>query len=83
MYELGSPVESIHGHLGKIVLSKKLIQKLVYSFHCLSTNSELKTGSHTALNTHSVSPLDKIKEYQAGQTVTCFLKKVSSAHLAM
>ncbi|XP_060027377.1 protein RRP5 homolog [Erinaceus europaeus] len=37
--------------------------------------SELEKDSHTALNTHSVSPLEKIKQYQAGQTVTCFLKK--------
>ncbi|XP_036857188.1 protein RRP5 homolog [Manis javanica] len=37
--------------------------------------SELEKESHTALNTQSVSPLEKIKEYQAGQTVTCFLKK--------
>ncbi|XP_037659989.1 protein RRP5 homolog isoform X3 [Choloepus didactylus] len=36
--------------------------------------SELEDG-HTALNTHSVSPLEKIKQYQAGQTVTCFLKR--------
>ncbi|XP_063583797.1 protein RRP5 homolog isoform X7 [Pongo abelii] len=36
--------------------------------------SELEDG-HTALNTHSVSPVEKIKQYQAGQTVTCFLKK--------
>ncbi|XP_076982024.1 protein RRP5 homolog isoform X2 [Tamandua tetradactyla] len=37
--------------------------------------SELEKDSHTALNTHSVSPLEKIKQYQAGQTVTCFLKR--------
>lgn len=37
--------------------------------------SELKEDGHTALNTHSVSPLEKIKQYKAGQTVTCFLKK--------
>nr|XP_004659438.2 protein RRP5 homolog isoform X1 [Jaculus jaculus] len=36
--------------------------------------SELE-GSHTALDTYSVSPVEKIKQYQAGQTVTCFLKK--------
>ncbi|XP_074238910.1 protein RRP5 homolog isoform X3 [Saimiri boliviensis] len=36
--------------------------------------SELEDG-HTALNTDSVSPMEKIKQYQAGQTVTCFLKK--------
>uniref|UniRef100_A0A2K6G8A1 Protein RRP5 homolog n=1 Tax=Propithecus coquereli TaxID=379532 RepID=A0A2K6G8A1_PROCO len=36
--------------------------------------SELEDG-HTALNSHSVSPVEKIKQYQAGQTVTCFLKK--------
>ncbi|XP_057386642.1 protein RRP5 homolog isoform X2 [Balaenoptera acutorostrata] len=36
---------------------------------------ELEKDGHTALNTHSVSPLEKIKQYQAGQTVTCFLKK--------
>ncbi|XP_039727234.1 protein RRP5 homolog isoform X2 [Pteropus medius] len=37
--------------------------------------SELEKDGHTALNTHSVSPSEKIKQYQAGQTVTCFLKK--------
>ncbi|XP_028367529.1 protein RRP5 homolog isoform X3 [Phyllostomus discolor] len=37
--------------------------------------SELAKDGHTALNTHSVSPSEKIKQYQAGQTVTCFLKK--------
>ncbi|XP_012625869.1 protein RRP5 homolog isoform X4 [Microcebus murinus] len=36
--------------------------------------SELEDG-HTALNSHSVSRMEKIKQYQAGQTVTCFLKK--------
>ncbi|KAK1333495.1 LOW QUALITY PROTEIN: hypothetical protein QTO34_005879 [Cnephaeus nilssonii] len=37
--------------------------------------SVLEKDGHTALNTHSDSPLEKIKQYQAGQTVTCFLKK--------
>ncbi|XP_069397610.1 protein RRP5 homolog isoform X3 [Delphinus delphis] len=37
--------------------------------------SELEKDGHTSLNTHSVSRLEKIKQYQAGQTVTCFLKK--------
>uniref|UniRef100_A0ABI7VYI6 S1 motif domain-containing protein n=1 Tax=Felis catus TaxID=9685 RepID=A0ABI7VYI6_FELCA len=37
--------------------------------------SELEKDGCTALNTHSVSPLEKIKQYQAGQTVICFLKK--------
>uniref|UniRef100_K9IPH6 Protein RRP5 homolog n=1 Tax=Desmodus rotundus TaxID=9430 RepID=K9IPH6_DESRO len=37
--------------------------------------SELAKDGRTALNTHSVSPSEKIKQYQAGQTVTCFLKK--------
>lgn len=37
--------------------------------------SELEKDGHTALNTHSVSPLEKIKQYQTGQTVTCFFKK--------
>ncbi|XP_019580596.2 protein RRP5 homolog isoform X1 [Rhinolophus sinicus] len=37
--------------------------------------SELEKDGHTALNTHSVSPLEKMKQYQTGQTVTCFLKK--------
>ncbi|XP_078202542.1 protein RRP5 homolog isoform X4 [Callithrix jacchus] len=40
----------------------------------MKTFNELEDG-HTALNTHSVSPMEKIKRYQAGQTVTCFLKK--------
>ncbi|XP_006880025.1 PREDICTED: protein RRP5 homolog [Elephantulus edwardii] len=38
-------------------------------------SSELEKDDHTVLNTHSVSPVEKIKQYQAGQTVTCFLKK--------
>ncbi|XP_045294725.1 protein RRP5 homolog isoform X1 [Leopardus geoffroyi] len=37
--------------------------------------SELEKDGCTALNTHTVSPLEKIKQYQAGQTVICFLKK--------
>ncbi|XP_057591488.1 protein RRP5 homolog isoform X2 [Hippopotamus amphibius kiboko] len=37
--------------------------------------SELEKDGRTALNTHTVSPSEKIKQYQAGQTVTCFLKK--------
>ncbi|XP_040848106.1 protein RRP5 homolog [Ochotona curzoniae] len=37
--------------------------------------SELAKDGHTALDTYSDSPVEKIKEYQAGQTVTCFLKK--------
>ncbi|XP_062070933.1 protein RRP5 homolog [Lepus europaeus] len=37
--------------------------------------SELEKDGHTALNTYSVSPVEKIRQYQAGQTVTCFLKK--------
>ncbi|XP_004474045.2 protein RRP5 homolog isoform X2 [Dasypus novemcinctus] len=37
--------------------------------------SELEKDGHTVLNTHSVSPLEKIKQYQAGQTVICFLKR--------
>ncbi|XP_028629899.1 protein RRP5 homolog [Grammomys surdaster] len=36
--------------------------------------SDLK-GGYSALNTHSVSPMEKIRQYQAGQTVTCFFKK--------
>ncbi|XP_031246466.1 protein RRP5 homolog [Mastomys coucha] len=36
--------------------------------------SELK-GSYSALNTHSVDPEEKTRQYQAGQTVTCFFKK--------
>ncbi|XP_034352866.1 protein RRP5 homolog [Arvicanthis niloticus] len=36
--------------------------------------SELK-GGYSALNTHSVSPMEKIRQYQVGQTVTCFFKK--------
>uniref|UniRef100_A0A452RUC4 Programmed cell death 11 n=1 Tax=Ursus americanus TaxID=9643 RepID=A0A452RUC4_URSAM len=45
--------------------------------------SELEKDGCTALNTHSVRPLEKIKQYQAGQTLICFLKKVSSAHPAV
>ncbi|KAM5272458.1 protein RRP5 homolog isoform 2-T2 [Ctenodactylus gundi] len=37
--------------------------------------SELEKDSHTDLNTFSASPLEKIKQYQAGQSVICFLKK--------
>lgn len=42
----------------------------------LSVDSELEQG-HTALDTYSASPGEKIEHYQAGQTVTCFLKKVT------
>lgn len=58
-----------------------LPQRLAYSFRCFSANSELEKDGCTALNTHSSSHLEKIKQYQAGQTLICFLKKVSSAHL--
>lgn len=37
--------------------------------------SELENDDHSALNTYSESPMEKIKQYQAGQTVTCFLKR--------
>uniref|UniRef100_A0A8I3Q291 Protein RRP5 homolog n=2 Tax=Canis lupus familiaris TaxID=9615 RepID=A0A8I3Q291_CANLF len=37
--------------------------------------SELEKDGCTALNTHSSSHLEKIKQYQAGQTLICFLKK--------
>ncbi|KAM6185656.1 protein RRP5 homolog [Rhynchocyon petersi] len=37
--------------------------------------SELEKDGHTALNTHSVSPMERIKQYQAGQTVICFLRR--------
>ncbi|KAG8523597.1 Protein RRP5 [Galemys pyrenaicus] len=37
--------------------------------------SELEKDSHTALSTSAASPLEKIKQYQTGQTVICFLKK--------
>ncbi|GAB1302513.1 Protein RRP5 homolog [Apodemus speciosus] len=37
-------------------------------------SDELK-GGYSALNTHSVSPVEKLRQYQAGQTVTCFFKK--------
>ncbi|KAL1787295.1 RRP5-like [Sigmodon hispidus] len=40
--------------------------------------SELKTNDYSALNTHSVSPMEKIQQYQTGQTVTCFLKKYNA-----
>lgn len=79
MYELGGSCIISLEPLGRGFQVRSLLQRLVYSFHCLSVNSELEKESHTALNTQSVSPLEKIKEYQAGQTVTCFLKKVSSA----
>uniref|UniRef100_A0A8C0QYM2 Protein RRP5 homolog n=1 Tax=Canis lupus dingo TaxID=286419 RepID=A0A8C0QYM2_CANLU len=49
--------------------------KLAYSFRCFSANSELEKDGCTALNTHSSSHLEKIKQYQAGQTLICFLKK--------
>ncbi|XP_045147375.1 protein RRP5 homolog isoform X1 [Echinops telfairi] len=41
----------------------------------LSVRTSELEGGHTALNTHSVSPSEKIKQYQVGQTVTCFLKR--------
>lgn len=59
------------------------LSRVWFTLHCFPTNSELEKDGHTALNTHSVSPLEKMKQYQTGQTVTCFLKKVSNAHLAM
>lgn len=68
---------------GRWFQARSLIQGLAYSFHCFSANSELEKDGRTALNTHSVSPLEKIKQYQAGQTLICFLKKVSSAHPAV
>ncbi|XP_010624753.1 protein RRP5 homolog isoform X2 [Fukomys damarensis] len=37
--------------------------------------SELQKDGYTVLNTHSASPVEKIQQYQTGQTVTCFLKK--------
>ncbi|XP_021101261.1 protein RRP5 homolog isoform X2 [Heterocephalus glaber] len=37
--------------------------------------SELEKDGHTVLNTYSASPVEKIQQYRAGQTVTCFLKK--------
>ncbi|KAM6184088.1 protein RRP5 homolog [Erethizon dorsatum] len=37
--------------------------------------SELEKDGLTALNTYSASLVEKIQQYQAGQTVTCFLKK--------
>lgn len=37
--------------------------------------SDLKKDDYNALNTHSVSPMEKTLQYQAGQTVTCFFKK--------
>ncbi|XP_027785676.2 protein RRP5 homolog isoform X1 [Marmota flaviventris] len=37
--------------------------------------SELEEDGHTALNTYSASPMEKIKQYHAGQIVTCFLKR--------
>lgn len=82
---MGSPVQSTHGPLvvGGVVSGQKFVQSSVDSLHCLSANSELAKDGHTALNTHSVSPSEKIKQYQAGQTVTCFLKKVSSAAFAL
>ncbi|XP_037353757.1 protein RRP5 homolog [Talpa occidentalis] len=37
--------------------------------------SELEKDGHTALSIPSASPLEKIKQYQTGQTVICFLKR--------
>ncbi|KAM4852440.1 protein RRP5 homolog [Thomomys bottae] len=37
--------------------------------------SDLEKDGHTALDTYTVGPMEKIKQFQAGQTVTCFLKK--------
>ncbi|XP_020036363.2 protein RRP5 homolog isoform X2 [Castor canadensis] len=36
---------------------------------------ELEKNGHTALDTYSISPVEKIKQYRTGQTVTCFLKR--------
>ncbi|XP_036027752.1 protein RRP5 homolog [Onychomys torridus] len=40
--------------------------------------SELKKDSYSVLNTHSVNPVEKTEQYQAGQTVTCFFKKYNA-----
>lgn len=40
--------------------------------------SDLKKDGYSALNTHSVSPVEKTEQYQAGQTVTCFFKKYNA-----
>lgn len=40
--------------------------------------SELKNDGYSALNTHSVSPMEKTQQYQAGQIVTCFFKKYNT-----
>ncbi|XP_005403867.1 PREDICTED: protein RRP5 homolog isoform X1 [Chinchilla lanigera] len=37
--------------------------------------SEVEQAGHSALDTYSASLVGKIQQYQAGQTVTCFLKK--------
>ncbi|XP_004680525.1 PREDICTED: protein RRP5 homolog [Condylura cristata] len=37
--------------------------------------SDLKKDGHSAVSTPPASPVEKIKQYQAGQTVICFLKK--------
>ncbi|XP_023571395.1 protein RRP5 homolog isoform X2 [Octodon degus] len=37
--------------------------------------SELQKDGHTALSTYSASLVETMQQYQAGQTVTCFLKK--------
>uniref|UniRef100_A0A8C6W9K4 Protein RRP5 homolog n=1 Tax=Nannospalax galili TaxID=1026970 RepID=A0A8C6W9K4_NANGA len=37
--------------------------------------NELEKDDHSALNTCSESPVEKIKQYHVGQTVTCFLKR--------
>ncbi|XP_006831373.1 PREDICTED: protein RRP5 homolog [Chrysochloris asiatica] len=37
--------------------------------------SELEKAAHTALNAHSVSPSEKVRQFKAGQTVTCYLKR--------
>ncbi|CAH6944398.1 protein RRP5 homolog [Phodopus roborovskii] len=40
--------------------------------------SDLKKDDYSALNTHSVSPVEKTQPYQDGQTVTCFFKKYNA-----
>ncbi|XP_054974742.1 protein RRP5 homolog isoform X2 [Sorex araneus] len=40
--------------------------------------SDLEKDGCATLNTDSVSPLEKLQQYQAGQTVTCFLRKFNT-----
>lgn len=64
------------GHVREVLSSR--LDPAAGSLCPLPFCSDLKKDGYSALNTHSVSPVEKTEQYQGGQTVTCFFKKVSS-----